>query len=137
MRRRRVLTCEQPEVLTRELAGAMVIDDQSLPVTDAPAGVPHGVTTAKVRMRNVRVEGRRRIFFCQSHDYRVLQSTLQGADAGSQPPEWASDISASRFLLPRDGYYDVDARVSINGARHVHIEQFYTPTESPQPVSVG
>ncbi len=134
MRKRRIVNYEQPEVLTQQLGKARVTDDEGQIIESAPAGVPHGVTHAMVEMEGVRVEGRK-IYFCESQNYRVRQSTLDGADNGAQPPVEASDISTSRWFLPGSGYYNVRARVALNGSRHIHIERFERAAK-PVPMTV-
>jgi hypothetical protein len=123
MRNRRIFTHEQPEVLVDKLGEATVIDDDFFPVDNTSRGVPHGVTKAIVQMQNVRVEGGS-VYFCDSDHYCVHQSSLHGADNGPQPPVEASEISTSRSRLPANGYYNVRARVSLNGARKIHVEHF-------------
>ena len=134
MKQRQMHVCEQPEVLVRQLALATVTDDSGQPIENAPMGVPHGVTSASVTMDNVRVKGRN-IFFCESRNYRVLNSSLGGADDGAQPANEASYISTSQWRLPRNGRYTVEARVSLNGSRTVRIKTF-TPMPASAPASV-
>lgn len=84
-------------------------------------GIPHGVENVLIRARNVRVMDRgQSIAYCNSHSYEALETVPPG-DEGQYPQEGVTDVACK---VPRDGFYDVLMRVSVNGTMHVRIEQF-------------
>lgn len=109
---------------------------RALPVAIPIAtGVPHGVTNAKVKARNIRVFAGD-VYFCPSKDYMVLAHTLAGADGGVYPPYDRSEMTIG-CPVPPDGMYDIQMTVSVNGSTCVHIERFDEAAEPLQPASVG
>ena len=132
---------EQPEVLIDNLQRAIRINHlgEELPhhiqLTQLlfKMGVPHGVHSAIVWAHDVRIQWEEEqplLFFCQSHNYRTLRSTLTGEDRQRYPHPARSFISVGT-PIPFDGLFGARLRVSVNGSVSIHVEQFYKPSHMP------
>lgn len=121
---------EQPHVLHQELQKAAIVDRFALhgspggPDEEAHGmGVPHGTEEVLVLARNVRVKHAEvpQLYFCESHGYRALASSIKGGDEQEYPPYnrtylgWDCDI-------PKSGYHTALLRVSLNGSIRVIVD---------------
>lgn len=140
MKRRRIAVHEQPHRLHAGLQNAVLVTspDQSgagREQADLPhrepvpvgMGVPHGVRSAIVFVRDVRVShinGKPNVFFCNSWDYRVLARSIRDGDDSREYPDLDRSFVSASVIPQEPGFYSARLRVSVNGSLNVAIEQF-------------
>ena len=100
---------------------AFIFGWKPAPVMSTEVGIPHGVHDLRMRGNRFRVyENGNAIAFCESYEYQALEPVSAG---DNEEYSEKTEVFAT-CPIPRDGYYNADFKVSLNGTKRVVFQKF-------------